>query len=417
MNIRTARRIIILTNTYPPDFGAAPARIRRMAKGLQQAGYEVVVLTGMPSYPRSEIKPEYKNKWRIIEHDEQVQVRRYWISAYSGKSKWGRFRQMFSLALSIGTSIPFLLKSKPYRIIVQYPPIALPMLAVILKKITGASLTVNFSDLWPFAMVDLGVVKEDSWVYRLLEYIEKTVYKAGDSFMAQSQEVADRIREHTKAPILIYRTGADTQSFLPQPNPKPSQGKKLKIVYAGVLGMAHGILELCKKVDFKQTCSELHIYGDGLERASIAAWKDQHPNEPVYLNSPVHPAQIPEVLSQHQVMIIPQKTRIRGTVPSKIYDAMAAGLPIIFIGAGEGARLVRQHGCGYVVPTQDYQALNEAIQRMCRLNNLERQALGDAGRNASEKYFDREKIVASLIQWLEDPSTDSSPSSQKKTLT
>jgi hypothetical protein len=52
-------RVGILTQYYPPEVGAPPARLSELAARLREHGHEVVVLSAMPNYPRGRIYPGY----------------------------------------------------------------------------------------------------------------------------------------------------------------------------------------------------------------------------------------------------------------------------------------------------------------------------------------------------------------------
>jgi hypothetical protein len=55
--------ILILTQYYPPEIGAAQNRLSGLAIFLQKAGHTVTVLTAMPNYPTGEIYHEYRNQF------------------------------------------------------------------------------------------------------------------------------------------------------------------------------------------------------------------------------------------------------------------------------------------------------------------------------------------------------------------
>ena len=59
--------------------------------------------------------------------------------------------------------------------------------------------------------------------------------------------------------------------------------------------------------------------------------------------------------------LIPLTVRIHGAVPSKLFDAVSRGVPVIFMGGGEGAELVSKHGLGYVVDPGNFDKLNEIL--------------------------------------------------------
>jgi glycosyltransferase involved in cell wall biosynthesis len=88
-----------------------------------------------------------------------------------------------------------------------------------------------------------------------------------------------------------------------------------------------------------------------------------------------------------------------GAVPSKIYEAMATGLPILFGGEGEGARRILEAKAGLVVPYDDVTALEQAIRQLATQPTL-RQQFGNAGRLAAQKVYSRKVIARRLHELL-----------------
>ncbi len=84
--------------------------------------------------------------------------------------------------------------------------------------------------------------------------------------------------------------------------------------------------------------------------------------------------------------------RIKGAVPSKIFDILPMGMPIVFCGGGEGARIVENHGVGFTSSPGNYEALKDNLQK---LTNMTDEAYTAMSRrclqvSCSEFHFDRQ---------------------------
>ena len=64
--------ILIISNYYPPEKGAAANRIEQLALKLDQNGYNVSVISPLPNYPKGELFPEYKGKFSITEKNQNI---------------------------------------------------------------------------------------------------------------------------------------------------------------------------------------------------------------------------------------------------------------------------------------------------------------------------------------------------------
>jgi glycosyltransferase involved in cell wall biosynthesis len=91
------------------------------------------------------------------------------------------------------------------------------------------------------------------------------------------------------------------------------------------------------------------------------------------------------------VAIISLGMSIPGAVPSKIYEAMAANLPILLIADGEPARRISDAACGIAVSPGDLQAAQAAVLKLAGYHAL-REQLGAAGRHAAETTYNRNEI-------------------------
>jgi hypothetical protein len=80
---------------------------------------------------------------------------------------------------------------------------------------------------------------------------------------------------------------------------------------------------------------------------------------------------------------------------------MAAGLPILFAGGGEGAELVKMHNTGWVCSPGDFGAMKQAITEISQLDNDQFRAIRLNCLNAARGVFDRNVQVTCLSQFLQ----------------
>ena len=56
--------VLIITNYFPPETGAASNRIFHLAEGLQKHDFKVTVLTPLPNYPKGTIFEDYRGQFK-----------------------------------------------------------------------------------------------------------------------------------------------------------------------------------------------------------------------------------------------------------------------------------------------------------------------------------------------------------------
>jgi glycosyltransferase involved in cell wall biosynthesis len=215
--------------------------------------------------------------------------------------------------------------------------------------------------------------------------------------MGQSQEIVDYIESHGAKEVYLFRNGVDPRRF-EGIDAKPEEGK-VKLVYAGLLGFAQGIADICKNINFAELGMEFHIYGAGGEQAEIEATIADNPNRGIYYHGVVSRQELPSKLKEANMTLIPLVKNIFGAVPSKIYESMAAGLPIMFVGEGEGARIVKDNGIGLVVHSKDYKGLKENI-KFAVSHPGEMKKMSDNCKNCAQNKFNRPKQVKSLYDFM-----------------
>ena len=352
--------ILIITSYFPPEIGAASNRIFHLAEGLK-TDYNVSVLTPLPNYPTGKIFKGYKGKYKITEDLGSVTVHRLWIYATISKHKLIRLFAMLSYSFSL---IWFFLWHKiPNKVIIQSPPLLVAFTSMFFLRFKKRKLILNISDLWPSAGYELGVLKQN-FGYRLLQKIERFNYRKANLVLGQSEEILTHVKKIVN-PIetMLYRNYPD---FTPPQIPQnaDTSNSKIKLVYAGLLGVAQGVLKLCEAIDFSNI--EFHLYGSGAEEKAIIEFIKSNPQLPIVFHGRVSRDELHKQLLKYDATIIPLCNRIYGSVPSKIFEYARLGLPIIYFGGGEGEDIIEKHKLGWVAKSGDYNALNALLQTLSK---------------------------------------------------
>lgn len=393
-------KLLILTQYYPPEMGAPQSRLSELATGLRDLGWQISVITAMPNYPKGKIFAGYTDKFTVQDFYEDIPVKRYWLYPSNSIHALPRIISMLSFSITVLFSVFTVRKFKPDYVFVESPPLTLGFSGWLLSKLSGSKLILNISDLYPLSAKELGVISE-GFLYNCIELLEKFLYKNAFACSGQSQEIVDYITAKGAKRVLLFRNGVDSKRF--RGDTPQDKSEKNRLVYAGLLGVAQGILGICKNVKFKDLGVEFHIYGAGAEKEIIEKFLQQNPNSNIFLHSVVKKQEIPSLLKSFDGTIIPLKKNIYGAVPSKIYEAMAAGLPILFSGGGEASEIIKQHQVGWVSPAGDFQQLANNINNF--VNDVEKSKLfASNGINSACHTFDRLLQIQRLHKFLQSHS-------------
>ncbi|SFA97242.1 Glycosyltransferase involved in cell wall bisynthesis [Flavobacterium swingsii] len=360
--------ILIISNYYPPEKGAAANRIEQLALKLHQNNYKVLVVCPLGNYPKGELFPEYKGKFSVTENRDNITVKRLWI--YPSVSKNLLVRLISVLSFSLSLFFYLLIKKTPEKVVVQSPPLLLSFISVLVLSLKNKKIILNISDLWPLAAIELNALKKDSFSHKFSLFLERFIYKKATLILGQSNEIITHVNSlFPDKKCHLYRNFPDHK--VEKLDLITEENQPIKIFYAGLLGIAQGVLELCEKIDLNGLNIELHIFGDGAEKNQIEALISSEKGKNIFFHGMMERNDLHEKLKSFDIAIVPLKVRIYGSVPSKIFEYGSLGFPILYFGGGEGEIIVEENKLGWVASVEDYNDLNEKLKSISMISKSE----------------------------------------------
>lgn len=420
-------RVLLVAERYWPEVGAAPSRLANMAEGLKGQGCEVDVLTSLPNYPKGKIFDGYRGCLSKHEVRNGVNVFRYWIYATVSRNAVARVLNMFSFAVMLWLFAFKRRRIKGYDcVIIQTPTLVVAASAMrLFKGLYGKRCVLNVSDIWPLTAFDMGAITKESRSFRFMAKLEKYLYQKADGVLGQSEEILNHVaakmidstdydpdseevlgskmwKENKK--LFLYR---NLQTYLMDCDHK-TKGEVLKLVFSGMLGVAQDVAGIVKNVPWKELGVEFHIFGGGKQYDEIVSWCKEHPDGGVIAHGFVPKEEIAGRLSSMDASIVPLATRIRGAFPSKVFDILPQGLPILFCGGGEGAQFISSNEVGYTSTPGDYAALTENIKKLRDMSPAAYESMSARCISLSKQELDFEKQMKACHEWLGDSRRPSS---------
>jgi len=386
--------ILIISNYYPPEKGAAANRIEQLALKLHQNKYKVNVLCPLGNYPKGELFPEYKGKFSVTEKLQNITVKRLWIYPSVSKNIFKRTLSVLSFASVLFFYL--LTKKTPNKVVVQSPPLLLSFVSVLVLSLMGKKIILNVSDLWPLAAIELKALKKDSFSHHVSLYFEQFIYSRASLIFGQSNEIITHIHSiFPEKECHLYRNFPDHQ--VAEIEYKFDANEPIKLFYAGLLGVAQGVFELCQNIELQNLNIELHIFGDGAEKSQIEELIQQNPEKKIFFHGMLERKALHEKLHSFDLAIIPLKTRIYGSVPSKIFEYGALGFPVLYFGGGEGENIVKEHNLGWVANVGNFESLNATLIEISKTGKETIQMMKKQVFEVSEKQFNLDFQIKNLI--------------------
>jgi len=387
--------LLIISNYYPPEKGAAANRIEQLALKLHQNKYKVSVICPLGNYPKGELFPEYKGKFSVTENRDGISVKRLWIYPSVSKNLVVRIISVMSFSLSLFFYLLF--QKTPKKIVVQSPPLLLSFISVFVLSLKRKKIILNISDLWPLAAIELKALKKDSLSHKLSLFLERYIYRKASLILGQSNEIIDHVHAiFPQKKYFLYRNFPDHN--IGEMELKTGASQPIKIFYAGLLGIAQGVFELCQRIDLKGLDIEMHIFGDGAEKNQIEALISSQKESKIFFHGMLGRKELHEELKSFDIAIVPLKTRIYGSVPSKIFEYGSLGFPIIYFGGGEGETIVSGNNMGWVVPVGNYTNLNEILKVISSISKSEIGLMKKQVFNTAETNFNLDLQIKTLIE-------------------
>jgi glycosyltransferase involved in cell wall biosynthesis len=402
--------ILFLSDNFPPEVNAPASRTFEHCREWAKAGHKVTVITCAPNFPQGRVYDGYRNRLYRREAVDGIDVVRVWsyITANEGFAK----RTLDYVSYAFTATLASLFVRRADIVIATSPQ----FFAAVAGYVTGAlkrrPFVFEVRDLWPESIKAVGAIREGR-ILSALEWLELFLYRRARAVVTVTQAHRDNLiaRGIDGGKVHVITNGADLTRFKPVPKPQALAGRlgldgKFVAGYIGTTGMAHALetlLETAKLLKAAPGGADIRIVilGDGARKAALKAMAEEAGLDNVVFLDSVPKEQVPDYWALLDASIIHlKKTELFTTViPSKTFESMAMGIPILHGVEGESARIVEQEGAGIVFEPENAQALASAILELAGDPQL-RARLSANGR-AGAKNYERSRLAGRMLAILD----------------
>jgi glycosyltransferase involved in cell wall biosynthesis len=393
-------RILFLSHYFPPEVNAPASRTFEHCREWVRGGHQVTVVTCAPNHPRGVVYPGYHNRLWQRETRDGIDIVRVGTYVTANEGFLRRSLGYLSFLIACVCAAPFLPRADV--LVTTSPQFFNGLAGYPVKLLKRVPWVLEIRDLWPESVVAVGAVRNPLLI-RVLAALERFAYRRCDHIVAVTEAFRRYIvaRGIAAAKISVVRNGVDLSLFAGDANPlelRASLGLEGKFVvsYVGTHGMAHGLETVLNAA--AQLRSHTHIafllVGDGAERQRLLGLRDQLGLSNVTMLEQQPRERMPAIwaLSDASLVLLRKLPLFETVIPSKIFESMAMGRPIVLGVVGEAREIVEEGEAGLGIEPENSASLCAAVLKLAGDPALARQ-LGTNGKRYVTAHFDR-RILA-----------------------
>ena len=390
--------ILIHTDEYYPTAQACAYRMQVLADAFVKQNNEVTVIASS-----SNLGEDFSS-----ERNEKI----LYAPTIKMVKKTTIMRLLNNLSFAVSSVFTSFKVGKVDFVITTSPPPLISISGWIIAKLKGAKLIYDVRDIWPDVAIEMGSFSNQSVYSKVFNFIADFMYKHADLITTVSPGKVQRIEAHleriqSKQKVKLVANGFDEgilnntiDEFLAK---KYQLNEKFTCVYIGNIGLAQGLgclLDVAEKTKHKDV--QFLIFGKGAERENLEKDAKDRSLKNIHFCGILPHEKVFTILSKAKVSFIPLKSsNMKDSVPTKIYEALGIGCPVLLVAEGDSCAIVNESLLGKCVSPDNLSVLPKAFDDM-----IENYAVYDAHKLNAKKLmlekYSRQQIALQFEKELHE---------------
>lgn len=395
---------------FSPEIGAPSARIYDLAKQWLESGHSVQVVTCFPNHPVGRIYPGYTLRQYMCENIDGIEVHRHrtYITPNAGflKKSLGHISYLPSALLLSNKHL-----HHPQIVIGTSPT----FFAAIAAALAGMQFKVPFimevRDLWPALVVELGVLRNQR-IINWLERLEMALYSQATKVVTVTEAFRRNLIQRSIPAEKVHTipNGADTDFWKPYNNSAELRQELgleecFVVLYIGAHGISHALGRILDAADRLKNQANIRFVfvGEGAEKANLIRKAETLRLKNILFHDSVDKDGVRKFYSLANVCLVPLRNipLFDAFIPSKMFEIMAMGRPIIGSVRGEAANILNLSGSAIVVEPEDSSEIAEAILYLHQ-HREEAQEMGKQGRDFVVAHYSRRSQASTYLEVMRE---------------
>ncbi len=395
--------VFIITQYFPPEVGAAASRWGDYSDILIKQNHKVTILCETPHYPFSKFNMGYKNSWTNIESKSpNLTVIRSKAFASDRKSF---IKKIIHYSVFMFSAITNSSKVKNFdMLIISTPPLFTGIVGLYLTRFRNIKYFLDIRDLWPDSALELNQIKK-GFFYKLGKKLESKIYENASGFIFAVPSFKNYLKKFpnkiSRKPMLPLMNGVSMKFYEKSQSLKVTTDSQFTVLYSGNMGLAQDLETIIKAAKMLQ---EYKIYfrfiGEGVDKSKIEQLAKPF-LEKISFHKSMSRIKLIEYIKMSSVCLVPLKDKklFYSALPSKMFEYMVCGKPVIAGVKGDAKNLIHKARAGKVIEPENPLKLSEAIlayyndRNQCKVD-------GRAGMSYVTENLSKEVLISRLLNEL-----------------
>jgi glycosyltransferase involved in cell wall biosynthesis len=402
-------RVLFFADNFPPETNAPANRTHEHCARWVEAGNRVTVITCAPNFPSGVVHEGYRNglwQWEVV---DGIDVLRVWSFISANEGFFARVVDYVSYMVSAAIASCFV--ARPDVIVATSPQFFTLGAGWFAAKVRRRPWVLELRDIWPESIKAVGAMRQ-SFVINWLERLELFFYRSADRIVAVAGSFRSILaaRGIDPAKVDVVTNGVDLDRFTrtdgAAERARIGLSDKLVVGYVGTHGMAHALETALEAADLAQRDAELAdvhflFVGDGARKKALVEWAASHGLANVTFLPSTDRDGVVRIYGVLDAAIVHLRRSelFDNVIPSKIFECMALGVPVLMGVEGEARRIVIEGGAGIAFEAENANDLLRAIGSI-RDHHLRRDL--SAGGVATASQYSRPVLAGRMLRILEE---------------
>ncbi|MEE9552787.1 MAG: glycosyltransferase family 4 protein [candidate division Zixibacteria bacterium] len=400
-------KILVVTQYYLPEPGATSNRLEAFVDAMVKRGHEVTVICEFPNHPTGVLSG--KDRWRIFRVEKKGNYRIIRTFVFAFRNKNNIKRMLFYLSFAFSSFIASMVIRRHDIVFSSSPPIFHVLSALFVSRLKGSRFVLDIRDIWPDTALYIEAVRSK----RLLKWgrvIERKLYRDAELIFTISDGLSATISARGGTDKVYISYNGSNADMLEWKGDKDALRAKLGwtdkfiVVYAGLIGLGQNLIKLSEHIrEITDNKIQFIFIGDGPEKEALKNRSEEmNLSNVTFLDLMTREEAIAYThAADVSLVILREADFFKSAIPSKFFDCMAAGKPVISNVDGELREFMEKYDTGIYFSYREEYSFKDAIMRLFEDPAL-REAMGLNGRKLVAEKFLRNIIADETVEFMEN---------------